>query len=483
MKKYNPEKLLRIENKLLSKVKKLKNRKEKIEAEHFVLVKGDYNKINRRRLMLLERKLIKVNNDLAYRNAQIKAVGDGTYPPKNLKRTNGGYLSTAATPILAAYMEAKKERYQKALSEATARYIDLAAAKRDEKKRGGLRRIMAAGRLMQRRKKRVQHYELALLRLEEGKYPVFGYISRIKQKFAQMPYREQKLVYGLLFLMPWIIGFCVFFAVPVMTTILWSFQQMKTIPGGGYESTFIGFKNYHDLFTTATLAGSTILEVITNSILDIVIDLPTILVFSLFIAVLLNTRFKGHQLVKAIFFVPVVYNITVINNTLSGIFGQRFDVAIEEGFALSHRFAMFLQQIGIGGNLIDFLISAVDRIFTIVNMSGIQILIFIAALQSIPKHLYEAARVEGATSYEMFWKITIPMISPIIMTAIVFTIVNSFATSDIMHYMTVISEGTRLATNNPGLYSAIAIIYFLANALIIALAFVLMRKVVFYHDK
>ncbi|MCK9537246.1 MAG: ABC transporter permease subunit [Bacilli bacterium] len=144
---------------------------------------------------------------------------------------------------------------------------------------------------------------------------------------------------------------------------------------------------------------------------------------------------------------------------------------------------MFLQQIGIGGDLIDFLISAVDRIFTIVNMSGIQILMFIAALQSIPKHLYEAARVEGATAYEMFWKITFPMVSPIIMTAIVFTIVNSFATSDIMNFMTVNSQGTTMATNNPGLYSAISIIYFLANALIIAVAFFLMRKVVFYHDK
>ena len=80
-------------------------------------------------------------------------------------------------------------------------------------------------------------------------------------------------------------------------------------------------------------------------------------------------------------------------------------------------------------------------------------------------------------------KITFPMVSPIIMTAIVFTIVNSFATSEIMNFMTVNSQGTTMATNNPGLYSAIAIIYFLANALIIAAAFVIMRKVVFYHDK
>ena len=216
--------------------------------------------------------------------------------------------------------------------------------------------------------------------------------------------------------------------------------------------------------------------------IDIVIDLPTILIFSLFIAVLLNTRFKGHEIVKAIFFIPVIFNMTVINNTLTGTFGQLFDSNLDDGFILSQQFSGFLMQIVIGNNLVEFLTSAVDRIFTIVNMSGIQILIFIAALQSIPPHLYEAAKVEGATQYEMFWKITMPMVSPMILTTAVYTIVDSFATSDIMRFMTVNSQGTTMATNQPGLYSAISIIYFLANALIILIIFGLMRKAVFYYD-
>lgn len=258
---------------------------------------------------------------------------------------------------------------------------------------------------------------------------------------------------------------------------------MTVVSGGGYSFEFVGFGNYRDLFVSETLAGATISEVLTSSIINILINLPTILIFSLFIAVLLNTKFKGHQLVKAIFFIPVVYNMTVINNTLTGTFGRLFDSDLDQSLALSTQFSNFLMQVGVGSGLVTFLTDAVGRIFTIVNMSGIQILIFIAALQSIPVHLYEAAKVEGATKYEMFWKITIPMISPMVLTAAVYTIVDSFATSEIIRFMTVNSQGTTMSVNQPGLYSAISVIYFLANALIIALMFLALRKQVFYYDK
>ncbi len=139
-------------------------------------------------------------------------------------------------------------------------------------------------------------------------------------------------------------------------------------------------------------------------------------------------------------------------------------------------------QIGIGGGLIEFLLSAVDRIFLIVNRSGIQIIIFIAALQSIPIHLYESARVEGATKYEMFWKVTFPLVTPMVLTTLVFTIVDSFGSSEIMRFLTVNSQGTTMATNQPGLYSAISVIYFLVNIFIVVFAFGLLRKSVFYYD-
>ena len=458
--------------KQIIKLTRLQQKRTELEMLLADLRMKDEEGSNIGKILRNERKINNVNNNISKLERNLEG-----------KEDISSYLSESSTSIVVAYLNKKRIKHEEALEKYTEKYISLAQAKQEKDSRVSLRRVIRVGKKMERFKRRLQKYDLSLLRLSEGKYPLYNIWGKVKNYFSQMPYYKQKIVVGLLFLTPWIIGFLVFFAIPVLTTISWSFQKLEIVAGGGFASTFIGFNNYRDLFTTAMLGGLTVSEVLTTSVLDILIDLPTILIFSLFIAMLLNTKFKGHEIVKAIFFVPVVYNITAINNTLSGIFGQRFEGVIESGFNLGTKFGLFLQQIGIGSDLIGFLISAVNRIFSIVNMSGIQILMFIAALQSIPKHLYEAAKVEGATSYEMFWKITFPMVSPIIMTALVFTIVNSFATSDIMHFMTVYSQGTTMATNNPGLYSAIAIIYFLANALIIAFAFLLMRRVVFYHDK
>ena len=467
--------------KLNKKIALLSARIEKAAAERAELL--SLATVPLGKVFRLERLLFRLENGREARREKLSALETGAPARRKTRRARIAYLSPEAGKIYSEQIKAKKEKYEKSLDKATEKYIEKLRPNRQAKKASvtAKSRSPAENGNGLRKRFNITNYNYCVLAKANTSYSVSS--EKLSDLFSQMPYGKQKLVFGLLFLTPWIIGFCIFFAVPVFTTISWSFQKLETVSGGGFKSTFVGFGNYRDLFTTATLAGSTISEVIVASVIDILLDLPTIIIFSLFIAALLNTRFKGHQLVKAIFFIPVVYNITVINNTLTGMFGQRFDSAITEGFNLSQRFAFFLQRIGVGGNLIDFLISAVDRIFTIVNMSGIQILMFIAALQSIPKHLYEAAKVEGATSYEMFWKITFPMVSPIIMTAIVFTIVNSFATSEIMNFMTVNSQGTTMATNNPGLYSAIAIIYFLANALIIAAAFVIMRKVVFYHDK
>lgn len=350
------------------------------------------------------------------------------------------------------------------------------------RKKTKFRQLNQLSRLLTKMKIRIQNAKNELYHIDRGEVYRMNIFQKIAKAFSRLSYQKQKMVYGFLFALPWIIGFIIFFSSPLFTTIWWSLNEMSPKQGGGFNFNFVLFDNYRNLFLSQTLGGSTVLEVLTNSILDIVIDLPIILLFSIFIAVLLNTKFKGHQLVKAIFFIPVVYNMTVVNNTLSGTFGQLFESSLGEGFQLGQTFSNFLMQIGIGGGLIEFLMSAVDRIFLIVNKSGIQIIIFIAALQSIPLHLYESAKVEGATKYEMFWKVTIPMISPMVMTALVYTLVDSFGSSDIMNFLTVNSQGTTMATNLPGMYSTISIVYFLANIIIIAFAFLLFRKSVFYYE-
>jgi len=372
----------------------------------------------------------------------------------------------------------KLEHKHQLLSEAYVKY----AKKQESKQSSNFSRLRNIGKKRTRIKVQIQRVKIELMRIEEGKLPQLNLFQRWKKYFSHMPYKKQKVIFGVLFIIPWAVGFILFFMSPIASTIWWSLNKMTPQEGGGFSFLYYGLDNYIALFTRQTLAGATVLEVLTSSIIDILIDLPTIIIFSLFIAVLLNTRFKGHQFVKAIFFIPVVYNMTVINNTLSGAFGALFGASLGEGFELSRAFSDFLMQIGIGNGLVGFLTSAVDRIFLIVNKSGIQIIIFIAALQAIPNHLYEAAKVEGATKYETFWKITFPLVTPMILTAVVYTIVDSFGSSDLLMFLTVNSQGTTMATNQPGMYSAISIVYFLANIFIIAFAFLFMRKSVFYYD-
>ncbi|MFA6647610.1 MAG: ABC transporter permease subunit [Candidatus Izemoplasmatales bacterium] len=373
------------------------------------------------------------------------------------------------------HIETKKKNLEKKLDKLNDLYIELSQKK-------NFRRSVAINKKRGRLISKIQHCKNDLEYLRNNEVEKINIFKKINNNFKRMPYRKQKQIFGVLFVIPWFIGFAVFFASSLGTTLWWSLNDMAPKQGGGFNFIFSGLENYINLFTKETLSGTTVLEVLTSSIIDILIDLPTIIIFSIFIAVLLNTKFKGHQLVKAIFFIPVVYNMTVINNTMSGTFGALFGAEMDSGFQLSNTFSNFLMQIGIGGGLVEFLMSAVDRIFLIINKSGIQIIMFIAALQSIPNHLYESAKVEGATKYEMFWKVTIPMVSPMILTTLVYTIVDSFGSSDIMNFLTVNSQGTTMATNQPGMYSAISVVYFLINLLIIVFGFLLLRKRVFYYD-
>jgi ABC-type sugar transport system permease subunit len=387
------------------------------------------------------------------------------------------YLSSSQLETIIKKKNAKLNSLNKQLETVTDSYIAIG-----EKEVKNQKRLIKINKKRGRLKAKIQHLKNEIITLEKGNVEKVSILHKINTKFQQYPYRKQKRIFGILFIIPWAIGLIIFFMKPLSTTIWWSLNDMSPLQGGGFDSIFAGFTNYKDLFTSETLSGTTVLEILTKSVMDITINLPTILIFSLFIAVLLNTKFKGHQVVKAIFFIPVIYNMTVINNTLSGTFGQLLSGDSDTGFQLSTAFSSFLMQIGVGNGLVDFLMQAVDRIFIIINKSGIQIILFIAALQSIPNHLYESAKVEGATKYEMFWKITFPMVSPMIMTALVYTIVDSFNTSDIMNFLTVNSQGTTMATNQPGMYSAISIVYFLINVLIIAFAFLALRKKVFYYD-
>src|SRR5690554_4575561 len=241
-----------------------------------------------------------------------------------------------------------------------------------------------------------------------------------------IPHKKRKVIWGIIFILPLLIGFVYFFLIPFFASIRYSFSFVENIPGEGIVSNFIGFNNYIYAFTEAADVDGTFNEHLVNAIIAIATDIPVILIFSLIIAVVLNTKFKGRALVRAIFFMPVIFNSQAIDLALTQ--GATLELVVEQTtadlFESMFNFETFLLNANLPIWFVSFLGSASGKIYEIVSYSGVQILIFLSALQSVPKHLYEAAEMEGATKYEMFWKITFPMVSPMMLTAAVYTVVD-----------------------------------------------------------
>lgn len=246
----------------------------------------------------------------------------------------------------------------------------------------------------------------------------------------------KRAVTGFLFISPWLIGFVAFYVKGLIQTVRMAFGNVvQAETGGFYVDSFAGLENIKYAF----FSDAEFNQILVDSIVDIVIDVPLIIFFSLFMAVLLNGKYKGRTLFRAILFLPVIMNagviVTALEEAQTAISGGLSSVA--DGMAMSSNssMSMVLQafvEFGIPIEILNYLAEAVERIFAVVRQSGVQTIIFIAALQSINGSLYEVAKIEGATTYETFWKVTFPMVSPMILTNIVYTIVDSFTNSELI---------------------------------------------------
>lgn len=291
-------------------------------------------------------------------------------------------------------------------------------------------------------------------------------------------YDGQKSLWGFLFLLPWILGFIFFFLVPLLTSLQYSFSTVES-GSEGIQTTFIGFSNY----IRAVAVNPNFNRELVDSILAIVIDVPLILIFSLFIAVILNQEFFGRGVARSIFFLPVILASGVILGLESESLVQEINAQNATGGGLTGALQAFeLERIMIGAGvnetIISYLTGAVGRIYEIVSLSGVQILIFLASIQTISPSVYEAAKMEGATGYEAFWKITLPMVSPLILVNLVYTIIDSFARSPV----TDLIMETGFNNFNFGLSSAMAWLYFLSIMLILGLSAFVTSRYVFYQE-
>lgn len=297
---------------------------------------------------------------------------------------------------------------------------------------------------------------------------------------------NKKNMAGYVFVGPFIIGLLAIFLPSVIQSLVYSFGKVQ-IDFDNVSVSFTGLENYIRLFTEDTEYRVYLLDNITG----IFTDLITIIIFSFFIAFVLNQKFLGRGLARTIFFLPVILATGVMASAdLSNNLMQTYSSTSNTGATLSNAFsgsvfsALDLEELllsaNIGSSFTNFIISAINSTYTIVNNSGVQILIFLSALQSISPSLFEAADVEGATKWEEFWKITFPMITPMVLVNIVYTIVDSFTNPkyQILSYV----EKNAFSNNELGYASALSWIYFIIVLVIIGVLWKLMAKRISYLD-
>ena len=290
--------------------------------------------------------------------------------------------------------------------------------------------------------------------------------------------------FGLVFLTPWLIGFLMFFLYPFLRAVLLSLQKVTFLSDGGFSTAFIGVDNY----LVALTKDEKFLPLAAGSILDLFINVPVCLIFSLFVAVLLRQKFRGNSLVKAIFFLPVILGTGVflsVQTDTSAVSGMALDSAMQEGIGSmqmlqSMNLVNILQDIGIPASVTEYITGPVDRIYNVISLSGVQIFIFLAGLNAISPSVYEAAYIEGASGWVAFWKITFPMVSPVIVVNVVYSLIDNFtmSTNETMTYI----FDTAFSNFDYGLSSAMAWLYCLVLAIIVGIAMLVISKRVVYQS-
>ena len=312
-----------------------------------------------------------------------------------------------------------------------------------------------------------------------------------KIKKSRISYEKKKGLYGYGFIAIWIVGFIYMFLIPIIQSAWYSlsFTELVTTPeqmekrgmsSAGIYTEWNNFGNYEE----ALFKDQNYLPKLTESLGAMVPQVVVVMIFSLFIALLLNQKFRGRTLARAVFFLPVLVAtgpvLAVIRGDIStnGISsGEQFSSLFQTD--LVDELLSFLGIYNLNEQLTTTIQTITSDIFNLLWSAGIQILIFLAALQQIPVSAKEAAAMEGATGWEFFWKITFPMISPMILANLIYTVIDTFIDSENPVMSLVLAQSRALKY---GLSAAMAWIYFLIIAVALAIIVAIVSRFVFYEN-
>jgi len=308
-----------------------------------------------------------------------------------------------------------------------------------------------------------------------------------RRKSASLDVRKARA--GWIFILPFLIGFVLIYLPIIFDSIKYSFHEIKILVGGGYELEWVGWKNYSD----AILVDTSYVTTLVAGLKQLVLDIPSIVLFSLFVAIVLNQKIAGRAAFRAIFFIPVILTTGLISDIDAGNTMNEYmsnaegidDGSGQESAATEIVSVMDVERLFanmmIGTEIVEYVVSLVNNIFNIINRCGVQMLIFLSGLQSISPAIYESCSIDGASGWETFWKITLPMVSPMILVNSIYTVIDAFTSADnqVMAYISTVYE----EANGNVLSSAMSWMYFLVVILIIAAVAGLLGSFVFYQRR
>ncbi len=274
---------------------------------------------------------------------------------------------------------------------------------------------------------------------------------------------KKRSLSGYIFCLPWLIGFIVFQFYPLLTSFRLSISEITDL--SGLQMKLIGFSNYVKLFREDTDFVPAFLE----SIKTTVLYTPFIVVIAIVIAILLNQKIKGRSFFRVIFFLPVLLGSGVVMAQL-GSAANIMQMPATVELYVNYYFS---------SNVAEFINNILSEIISVFWSTGVQIIILLGGLQSIPDSYYEAARVDNANSWDMLWKITLPILSPMIFLTLIYTIIDSFRDESNEISALIIDVGFKNGRYEYG--ASMGWVYFLIVGLVVIIVTLAFRRYVYYE--
>lgn len=251
-------------------------------------------------------------------------------------------------------------------------------------------------------------------------------MQRIRRKRGLIYTRN---LYGYTFVLPWIIGLLLFFIVPIAKSVIYAFSKVE-IGSKGLVTDFIGIENIRYML----LEDAHYTNNLRDSVISMLTSLPIIASLSLILAVILNQNFKGRLFARAIFFLPVIIANSVTMNVMRSEYVQVPLFTVSSGAQYNYGglidFNSILSQLNMPNSITNLFSGYLENVFNLIWSCGVQTILFLAGLQSITKQLYEVSRIEGASRWEEFWFIEIPMLRHVLLLVLIYTMIELFVAMD-----------------------------------------------------